>query len=146
MGTVRAAVRILEVTMEELKDEQESTEIEESDSDRSMASNIRSRGLGGLISDKKMAKADMLLANRLSENRSKDDIHARAKKLKQHYKEVEACDKIMAYGFVIILFLLTGFFWFIMIFSEQIRDTFHVRIIQGVPQNIRLFFPAIFSA
>merc|ERR1712106_881738 len=112
MGTVRAAVWILEVKMEELKDEQESTEIEESDSDRSMASNIRSRDLGGQISVKKMAKADMLLANRLSENRSKDDIHARAKKLKQHYKEVEACDKIMAYGFV-------------MIFSEQIRDTFH---------------------
>merc|ERR1712106_809601 len=123
--TVRAAVGILEVKMEELKDEQESTEIEESDSDRGMASNIRSRALGGLISDKKMPKADMLLANRLSENRSKDDIHARAKKLKQHYKEVEACDKIMAYGFVIILFLLTGFYWFIMIFSEQIRDTFH---------------------
>eukprot|EP00090_Calanus_glacialis_P041991 TRINITY_DN74630_c0_g1_i1.p1 TRINITY_DN74630_c0_g1~~TRINITY_DN74630_c0_g1_i1.p1 ORF type:complete len:134 (-),score=29.59 TRINITY_DN74630_c0_g1_i1:375-776(-) len=109
--------------MEEIKDEPESTEIEESDSDRGMAPAVRGRG--GLITDKKMAKADLLLANRLSENRSKDDIHARAKKLKQHYKEVEACDKIMAYGFVIILFLLTGFYWFIMIFREEIRDTFH---------------------
>lgn len=109
--------------MEEIKDEPESTEIEESDSDRGMAPSVRARG--GLITDKKMAKADLLLSNRLSENRSKDDIHARAKKLKQHYKEVEACDKIMAYGFVIILFLLTGFYWFIMIFSEEIRDTFH---------------------
>jgi len=111
--------------MEELKDEQESTEIEESDSDRGLASSLRTRDLGGLVSDKKMGKSDLLLANRLSENRSKDHIHARAKKLKQHYKEVEACDKIMAYGFVIILFLLTGFYWFIMIFSDQIRDTFH---------------------
>ena len=65
---------------------------------------------------------------RLSDNRGKDDIHIRAKKLKEHYRAVQACDQIMAYGFVIILFLLTGFYWFIIIFSEQIRFTFHVSI------------------
>jgi len=110
--------------MEEIKDEPESTEVDESDSDRGFASSVQKRDISGL-SDRQMVKEDLLLANRLSENRSKDDIHERAKKLKRHYREVEACDKIMAYGFVIILFLLTGFYWFIMIFSDEIRDTFH---------------------
>ena len=65
---------------------------------------------------------------RLSDSRGKEDIQLRVKKLKDHYKAVQACDQIMAYGFVIILFLLTGFYWFIIIFSEQIRETFHVGI------------------
>merc|ERR1719186_2786 len=111
--------------MEEIKDEPESTEFEESDSDRVLPASLRRRDIGGQMTDKKMVKADLLLAARLSENRSKDDMHARAKKLKHHYKEVEACDKIMGYGFVVILFLVTGFSWFIIIFSEEIRDTFH---------------------
>ena len=32
----------------------------------------------------------------------------------------------MAYGFVAIMVLLTGFYWFIMIFSTELRDTFQV--------------------
>ena len=39
---------------------------------------------------------------------------------------MESCNKIMAYGFVVILFLLIGFYWFIIIFSEEIRGAFHV--------------------
>ena len=75
---------------------------------------------------------------RLSDNRGKDDIHIRAKKLKEHYRAVQACDQIMAYGFVIILFLLTGFYWFIIIFSEQIRFTFHVSIyIASQPADVQ---------
>ena len=64
--------------------------------------------------------------SRLSDSRGKDDIHMRAKKLKEHYKAVQACDQIMAYGFVIIMFLLTGFYWFIIIFNEEIITAFHV--------------------
>merc|ERR1711962_938022 len=55
--------------------------------------------------ERKMKKNEMLLASRLTENRHRDDLHNRAKKLKHHYREVEACDKIMAYGFVAIMFL-----------------------------------------
>ena len=40
--------------------------------------------------------------------------------------KVEACNNIMAYGFIIIILLLTGFYWFIMIFSTEIKDTFQV--------------------
>ena len=40
--------------------------------------------------------------------------------------KVEACNNIMAYGFIIIILLLTGFYWFIMIFSAEIKDTFQV--------------------
>ena len=77
---------------------------------------------------RRLRTADILTspALRLSDGRGKDDIHIRAKKLKDHYKAVQACDQIMAYGFVIILFLLTGFYWFIIIFNEEIRHTFHV--------------------
>merc|ERR1712029_984784 len=75
-----------------------------------------------LLSDK---KNDLLVSHRFSDSRGKDDIHMRAKKLKEHYKAVQACDQIMAYGFIIILFLLTGFYWFIIIFNEEIRHTFH---------------------
>ena len=32
----------------------------------------------------------------------------------------------MAYGFIIIILLLTGFYWFIIIFSAEIKDTFQV--------------------
>merc|ERR1739838_1159604 len=110
-GIVQGDIRVW--TMEEIKDEPESTEFEESDSasDRVIPASLRRRDIGGQMTDKKMVKADLLLAARLSENRSKDDMHARAKKLKHHYKEVEACDKIMGYGFVVILFLVTGFSW-----------------------------------
>merc|ERR1712189_102034 len=76
-----------------------------------------------LLSDK---KNDLLVSHRLSDSRGKDDIHMRAKKLKEHYKAVQACDQIMAYGFVIIMFLLTGFYWFIIIFNEEIITAFHV--------------------
>ena len=40
--------------------------------------------------------------------------------------QVEACNNIMAYGFIIIILLLTGFYWFIIIFSAEIKDTFQV--------------------
>jgi len=106
--------------MEKIHDEheQESTEVSESDTDKRMLA----RAKVSIMEDK---KNNLLLSNRLSDGRGKDDIHIRAKKLKDHYKAVQACDQIMAYGFVIILFLLTGFYWFIIIFNEEIRHTFH---------------------
>merc|ERR1711973_826184 len=76
------------------------------------------------IHEKKMMKNDLLLEARLSESRHRNELHSRAKKLKHHYKEVDACDKIMAYGFIAIIFLLTGFYWFIMIFSQEIKQAF----------------------
>ena len=42
---------------------------------------------------------------------------------------MEACNNIMAYGFIIIILLLTGFYWFIMIFSAEIKDTFQVLVV-----------------
>ncbi|XP_023337950.1 uncharacterized protein LOC111708723 [Eurytemora carolleeae] len=80
--------------------------------------------LSSLNNERKMIKNDLLLTARLSENRHKEALHSRAHKLKHHYREVEACDQVMAYGFVAIMFLLTGFYWFIMIFSLEIKETF----------------------
>merc|ERR1712156_1057246 len=65
---------------------------------------------------------------------SREAVHNRARKLKQHYREVEACNNIMAYGFIIIILLLTGFYWFIMIFSAEIKDTFQIYI-SGPPSH-----------
>lgn len=102
--------------MDKIHDEPETTE---SETERV---NVGRDKKVSLLFDK---KNDLLLSNRLSDSRGKEDIQLRVKKLKDHYKAVQACDQIMAYGFVIILFLLTGFYWFIIIFSEQIRETFH---------------------
>merc|ERR1712110_232590 len=108
--------------MEKINDEPETPDISESDTDRDRDKTPQTRHKVSLMEDK---KNNLLLSNRLSDSRGKDDIHVRAKKLKDHYKAVQACDQIMAYGFVIILFLLTGFYWFIIIFNEEIRHTFH---------------------
>merc|ERR1719347_111126 len=68
------------------------------------------------------SKEDLLAGERLSLDKSAETVHQRAKNLKLHYIEVAACDKIMAYGFITIMFLLTGFYWFIMLFSEEIKE------------------------
>ena len=60
-----------------------------------------------------MVKIDQLLNNRLADDRHRHQLHDRAIKLRHHYSEMEACDKIMAYGFIVILLLCSGFLWFI---------------------------------
>ena len=48
------------------------------------------------------------------------------RKARRHQKEVEACNVIMSYGFVVIILLLTAIYAFVMIFSEELRSMFEV--------------------
>jgi len=99
--------------MEEIKDEssvmETASEMEDSDSGWAEAARARQK------------RRDEAL---MAASSSREAVHNRARKLKQHYREVEACNNIMAYGFIIIILLLTGFYWFIIIFSAEIKDTF----------------------
>merc|ERR1712200_187214 len=51
-------------------------------------------------------------------------LQLRARRLRHHYNELESCDKIMAYGFILIMFICVGFYWFTYLFSKQIRMYF----------------------
>eukprot|EP00088_Acartia_fossae_P061226 TRINITY_DN7352_c0_g1_i2.p1 TRINITY_DN7352_c0_g1~~TRINITY_DN7352_c0_g1_i2.p1 ORF type:complete len:146 (+),score=17.31 TRINITY_DN7352_c0_g1_i2:25-462(+) len=64
------------------------------------------------------------LASRLVLPNGESVVHQRARRLRKHYHELESCDKIMAYGFILIMFLCTGFCWFINLFAKDIRNTF----------------------
>merc|ERR1712083_512817 len=54
-----------------------------------------------------------------AQDKHKDELHARASKLRRHYSEIQACEKVMAFGFISIIFLCTGFFWFIKLFKME---------------------------
>ena len=56
---------------------------------------------------------------------------------RRHYKEVEDCNVIMSYGFVVIILLLTAIYAFVMIFSDELRSTF---------EEYEVFLPAFFVA
>merc|ERR1711935_378770 len=126
--TVEEEILTSKINLDKIHTPPPSTEMEESDSDHPQVSpTLLRKNLARLLPSEKESTREerpQLRSARLAEDRSRDILHARAKKLKHHFTEVATCDKIMAYGFIVIMFLLTGFYWFINIFSEEIRVTF----------------------
>eukprot|EP00088_Acartia_fossae_P015982 TRINITY_DN18892_c0_g1_i1.p1 TRINITY_DN18892_c0_g1~~TRINITY_DN18892_c0_g1_i1.p1 ORF type:complete len:157 (+),score=10.68 TRINITY_DN18892_c0_g1_i1:60-530(+) len=122
MGDVNEKQENSQPTDQRILGEEEKSNLEKTNEDYDK--DLSDKSLEDETVKSRQLKFEDLVSEKDSDERHKRNLCLKAAKLRKHYKELEACDKVMGYGFIVILFFCAGFMWFIKMFGPEIKTTF----------------------